>query len=182
MRPESLRSPEMSHPLPFGLQLFPQHLFPSLLSPYISVFLSLHLSLPLSSHLPPLFISLFICTASHLVSLRFRLSLSALCLSPCLTHWDMLLTSAQTPCQLPSPHPPCDLCPSPTALSGFSSFKRHVNYYNEVRRDPTSAIQSQEHCTPPASCLLLTHPHWAGWGTPILSVPSASPLPRISVE
>lgn len=93
----------MSHPLPLGLQLFPQHLFPSLLSPHISVFLSLHLSLPLSSHLPPLFISLFICTASHLVSLRFRLSLSALCLSPCLTHWDMLLTSAQAPCQ-PPPH------------------------------------------------------------------------------
>lgn len=49
------------------------------------------------------------------------------------THWDTLLTGAQTP----SPAlPPCDLRPLPTALSDFLSFKRHVNYSNEVRRDP----------------------------------------------
>lgn len=39
--------------------------------------------------------------------------------------------------QTPSPALlPCDLRPFPTALSDSSSFKRHINYSNEVRRDP----------------------------------------------
>ena len=39
--------------------------------------------------------------------------------------------------QTPSPTLlPCDLRPFPTALSDFSSFKGHINYSNEARRDP----------------------------------------------
>lgn len=49
----------------------------------------------------------------------------------------------------PGPHPV--ICaPRPTALSVFTSFKRHINYSNEVRRDPCSAIRSQNMPQPPA--------------------------------
>lgn len=90
-----------------------------------------------------------------------RLSLLSVSPSPCLTHWDMPLTGAQT-LRGPAP-PPYDLRPSPTALSSFSSFKRHINYSNEVRRDPAFAIRSWEHTArPPSARLPPAHPRQAG--------------------
>lgn len=70
------------------------------------------------------------------------------------TRWDTFLTGTQRP----SPAlPSCDLRPFPTARSGFSSFKRHINYSNEVRRDPPLCHpELGTHCMcppgPAASC------------------------------
>lgn len=71
---------------------------------HTSLFLvSAALSSPLLNPCRPPYLFLSTCTAFHLVSLHFHLSLSALHLTPCLTHWDMLLTGAQTLCGSPYP-------------------------------------------------------------------------------
>ena len=112
------------------------HLFALWVFPHISAFLSLCLCLYLilKPCSPP-----YWCLSPSALPLPWPPSISvcpslSLGLSLCLTHWDTLLTGTQTPSTAP---PPCDLRPFPTALSDFSSFKRHINYSNEVRRDPT---------------------------------------------
>ena len=135
VRPESLGGPEMSRPLTPGLwPLFLPHLFP--------LWVSLHASLSFCfcvSVFEPLLVSLLVSpsalslTQPPWVSVCPSLSLR---LSPCLIRWDTLLTGAQTPSTARPQPPPRDLRPFPTALSDFSSFKRHINYSNEVRRDP----------------------------------------------
>lgn len=120
-------------------------------------------SLPLNPCLPPC-LCLSIYTAFYLVSLCFHLSLCSLSLSlsdPLGHAFNRCTDTVRVP-------PPCDLCPSPTALSDFLSFKRHINYSNEVRRDPASAIWSQEH---PPAWLPPAHPSGEGKGAPCFQAP-----------
>lgn len=83
----------MSHPLPPGLWLFPPYLPPPLSTP-----LSFSTSKPLPASL---FVSLYL--HSLPLGLPSFQSVSALHPSPCLNHWDMLLTGVQKP--FGSPHP-----------------------------------------------------------------------------
>ena len=134
--------------------------------------------------LTSLLVSLTICTASPSAPLSLGLSL-------CLTHWDTLLTGTQTLSTAhPTPRPSCDLRPFPTALSDFSSFKRHINYSNEVRRDPALCHpEPGTHRVPPQPCASCPPPS-GGTGSParypapvpVIAVSTRPPHPRISVE
>jgi hypothetical protein len=69
-------------------------------------------------------------------------------------------------------------------VSHFSSFKRHINYSNEVSRDPRAAIRCWEHANNPphppslaASCLCPLHPP-PRLGEDLLPVPvPVGPIP-----
>lgn len=132
--------------------LLSPHLFHLWVFPRISAFLSLclYLYLILKPCLPP-----YWCLSPSALPLPRPPSVSvcpslSLGLSLCLTHWDTLLTGTQTPS---TARPPCDLRPFPTALSNFSSFKRHINYSNEVRRDPELCHpEPGTHRVPPQPC------------------------------